>query len=77
MCRIHTWTAKLYSIRALFYAVNSQKCYCIEANATMPSSHVFFAIFTSFVSIWLYPSLTNRHPPPPAQPTPPHPSLAT
>ena len=55
----HGYTARLYSFRARLYARNSQRCYCIEANATMHSSHVFFAISTSFVSIWLYPSLTQ------------------
>ena len=71
----HAWTAKLYRFRGLFYALNCRKCYCIEADSNMPSYHVFFAIFTSFVSFWTYPSLTNRHSPTPcphcttAQPT--------
>ena len=64
----HAWTAKLYRFRGLFYALNCRKCYCIEADSNMPSYHVFFAIFTSFVSFWTYPSLTNRHSPTPCPP---------
>ena len=75
ICRIHAWTAKLYGLRALLYAENSLKCYYIEENGTIPSFHTFFAIFTSYMGIWLYPSLTNRHPPTPHSLPPPH--LAT
>ena len=74
----HAWTAKLYRFRGLFYALNCRKCYCIEADSNMPSYHVFFAIFTSFVSFWTYPSLTNRHSPTPCPHcTPAQPTLAT